>query len=264
MKQTIIFINLLIFGFLSAQAQSGYDEYTYWGAKVGVTHSFLDAQPGSDFNNLMLQTPIGSIQMKPVDQFKSYTPGFKGAIVLNKDMKNDKMGIVLDLGVSNYGVSGHYITPENPDYWADINYNVMAAQGAILLKIGGKELYDLQRYMYVGGKFNYNFMLYQNQKVSWTADVLYVKQPKEMLKNYNIAATAGLNYMFFFAEVDYVPGGFFQKGYQMSLPNGAAVEPVGEQANSVVYFTTGINLPLNSWTSRKLYDIETTIKRWFK
>lgn len=262
--KNLLAIAIAIFAIISAKEVSAqYDEYQYWGLKVGATHSFLDAQPSSDFNNLFLQSPIGPIQLKPEEDRRTYVPGYSAGFVLNKDFKNDKAGFIIDASFTNYGVSAHYITPENASYWADVDYNVMAGQLGAYIKAGGREMYELQRYAYLGASFSYNLNMYRAERVSWTSEVKYVKQEKDLMKKYNFIGTAGINYMFFYIQADFVPGNFFQRGYQETLENGATIEPFAGQAKNALFFTTGINMPLNSWTSRKIYEIETTIKRWF-
>ncbi len=265
MKKLIFIIAILLTGTIQTFAQyGGGNEYTYWTGKIGLNHSFLDKQPANTFSNQFLVSPIGPIQMKPIESYKSYLLGYKGGITLHKDLKNEKMGIIVDLGASNYGVSARYNTPLNPTYWSDVSYSVIAAQGGFFFKIGGKELYDQMRYLYFGPKFSYNVMMYKSETVSWTSEIRHVKLDSKMAKQYNFAGTVGLNYMFFYAELDYIHKGFFTTGYQVLLDNGLPVEPYSIQPSNMIYLSTGINLPLNSWTSRKIYDIETKIRRLFK
>jgi len=264
MKNIILTLSIVSLSITLSFAQyKGGNEYTFWTAKAGLNHSFLGEQPASSFSNLFLNTPLGPIQLKPAATNDGYLMGYRGGLTMHKDAKNEKMGFIVDFGASNYGVSARYITPENDGYWADINYNVVAAQGGLMFKYGGKEIYEQMRYIYFGPKFSYNVMMYKTEKVSWTSDIRNVKLDSKMAKKYNFAGTVGLNYMFFFVEMDYIHKGFFQTGYQIVLDNGLTVEPYKSQSANVIYFSTGLNMPLNSWTSRQVYEIETKIKRFF-
>ncbi len=264
MKNIVLTIGIVILSLTASLAQyKGGNEYTFWTAKAGLNHSFLDKQPAASFNNLFLSTPIGPIQLKPVESYKGYLMGYRGGITMHKDAKNEKMGFIIDLGASNFGISARYETPENSTYWADVNYNVVAVQGGVMFKYGGKEIYDKMRYIYFGPKFSYNLMFYKNEKVSWVSTPVNVKLETEQAKQYNFAGTVGLNYMFFFAEMDYIHKGFFQTGAQVVLDNNLPVEPYKSQSANLIYFSTGLNMPLNSWTTRQIYEIETKIKRFF-
>jgi len=73
-----------------------------------------------------------------------------------------------------------------------------------------------------------------------------------MLKKSNIAGIVGFNYMFFNFEADYVFGNFLSNTYEEVLPDGSTIKPFTGQPKGTLVLKAGLNIPINSWTTRKV------------
>ena len=109
-----------------------------------------------------------------------------------------------------------------------------------------------------------NLLLSKTEKVDFTEDIRNIELSKDMLNKSNISAFVGFNYMFFNLQADYVIGNFLSDNYQKTFDDGSTARPFEGQPKGILIIKTGLNFPLNSWTSRKWYAIETWIRRILK
>jgi len=258
MKKSII----IIFIFLSTLSFSQWNsEFDYFSIKLGAVHSMIDAQPEL-LPNKMLDYNGNHYQLFPTSSYFGYVPGYYGSFLYNHDLQNDNIGLSIGIEYKMYGISAKYETLTG-SYTLIENHKVSQASVPAFIKIG-KKFYEPQKYIFLGAAYNYNLFLTKTEKVDFTEDIRNTQLSSEMLRKSNISAFAGFNYMFFHIQAEYVFGNFLSNSFEESFPDNSVVRPFEGQPKGIVIIRTGVNFPLNSWTSRKWYAIETWLRRLLK
>ena len=244
------------------------DEYRYWGVKAGLTHNFLSQQPKSS-QYLFLEKAGHQISLMPTESYFGYAMGGHFSAFLNNDFRR-KGGIIAGIELNHYGISNKYITENTlagKENTLIQNYYVVQAGPFAEYKFYND--YNLQRYFFAGLKADFNLMLLKSETASFDNTVLRYKysseEAKKRMRRQNFAAMLGFNYMFFNFELDYNFGSFLNTKYETTLYDGTTQEKPFEDFSNrgeIVLLTT-LNVPLNSWTTRKVYEIETWFKRFF-
>ncbi len=265
MKKSIIILSLFILSSLSAFAQWN-NEYDYFSLKAGATHTLFTPQPG-DMPNKMVYAKNGYDQYQvfpDTTKFNfNYAPGYYVSFMYNHDLKNNKIGLSIGLDYRMYGIVSNYTAKAIPEFSYREIYRGSQISLPFYIKYG-KKFYESQRYLYFGGSLNYNLFLSKTEKPSYSETSKSIKLDKAALKKSNFNLLLGFNYMFFNFEVGYVFGNFLSKNYSMELPDGSTIKPYETQAKNNFLFKTGITIPLNSWTPRKVYAIEMWFRRILK
>ena len=258
MKKLII----LVFIFVSTLTYSQWNsEFDYFSLKFGAVHSMFDKQPDLLVNK-MLDYKGDHYQLLPDSSYFGYVPGYYGSFLYNHDLKNDNIGLSIGLEYKMYGISAKYVTP-NGQHWLIENHKVSQVSVPVFIKYG-KKFYEPQKYIYAGFAYNYNLLLSKTEKVDFTEDIKNIELSKDMLNKSNISAFVGFNYMFFNLQADYVFGNFLSSTYQEDYPDGSSARPYEGQPQGIIIIKTGLTFPLNSWTARKWYVIETWVRRILK
>jgi len=259
MKKSII----IIFIFISTYSFSQWDsEYDYFSLKIGATHTMFTPQPELYANKMLVSSDgIDNYLLAPDEGFNlNYVPGYYGTLVYNHDLKNNNVGISLGLGYKMYGLAANYTTISQPKQtkYREV-YNVSQLTLPLYIKYG-KKFYKSQRYIYAGASYSYNMFFSKTENPDYT-NVTKKTRPaeyKDMLNKTSIAAVIGYNIMFFNVELDYVFGNFLSKSYEDPILKNS---PFKGQAQGAFVIKTGLTIPLNSWTSRKIYAAEMWIRR---
>ena len=259
MKKTVIVSLFVMFTALNVYSQ--YGEYKYFSFKAGITHSLFNSQPEMNVNKFAI-TPIGSMQLIPDSTYFSYVPGYFASLVFNYDLQNDNTGFMVGASFENFGLASKYHMAVG-DRWVSDTYNVNRLSFPVLFKIGRK-IYKEQKYFFIGASYDMNLSLYKTESSSWNSIIKKVKLDKSMLVNNNYSIIGGFNFMFFNFQANYVLGSYLNKNYEVSLPNKQTTRPFTTYPRGLFLFQTSINVPINSWTTRKVYEIEVWFRKVFK
>ncbi len=258
MKKSIIILFILLSSITFGQLNS---EFDYFSLKLGAVHGVLDAQPDY-FANKMLERNDNQYQLFPDSFYIGYVPGLYGSMLFSHDLQNDNVGLSVGLEYKLYGISAKYSTM-NEVYSLVERHYVHQVSVPFYIKYG-KDFYEPQRYVYIGGAFNYNMSIFKTEKTSSTEVLRSMKLAPEMLNKMNFSVIAGFNYMFFNLQADYVLGNFLSPNYEETYNDGSTAKPYEVQPKRYLIIKTGFTFPINSWTSRKWYMIETQIRRLLK
>ena len=201
--------------------------------------------------------------MLPAESFFDYAPGYYAAVMYNYDLKNDKIGMVFGVEYTNYGLAVKYKSPDSAFSMIQ-KHMVSRVSIPVYVKIG-KGFYKKQNYLYIGMRYDRNILHYKTEEASGSSDIKIVNVSNDMLNNQNFTAILGLNYMFINVEANYVLGGFLNKDYTVYLyNNNKMIKPYENYPWGSLFISTGLTVPLNSWSSRQLYLFEMWFKRIFK
>lgn len=253
----------LIFIFISTYSFSQWSsEYDYFSLKIGANHTMFTPQPKALANKMLIsQDGSDNYLLVPDSGFNlNYVPGYYGTFVYNHDLKNNNAGVSLGISYNMYGVAANYHSISLPiEFSLREVYYVSQISIPMYIKYG-KKFYESQKYFYGGASFSYNLFFSKTEFVSEYSSSINRSQPadyKDMLKKTSITAIAGYNYMFFNFELNYVFGNFLNKKYTDDVLN---IQPFEGQPQGTFILKTGVTIPLNSWTSRKVYAAE----MWFR
>ena len=265
MKKSII----LIFIFISTYSFSQWDsEYDYFSVKFGATNTIFTPQPDTLLNHMLLsKNGQDHLRLFPDTGFNfNYSAGYFATFIYNHDLKSNNAGISLGVEYKNYGIKANYYSESLPtSYNLKETYRVSQVTIPVYIKYG-KKFYDKQKYVYAGASYSYNLFLSKTEDVSYS-EVNLNTQPedyKEMLRKSNIAGIVGFNYMFFNFEANYVFGNFLSNNYEETFADGSIIKTFDGQPKGTLIIKTGLNVPINSWTTRKVYSAEMWLRRLLK
>ncbi len=264
MKKSLLIISVLILSSSTIFAQWD-SEYDYFSFKFGVTNTMFTGQPDTLLNKMLVaKNGYDQYQLFPDTDFNlNYVPGYYASFIYNHDLKNNNVGVSIGVDYRMYGISANYYTQSIPEYTYREVYKVSQISVPAYIRYG-KKFYETQKYIYGGFSFNYNLLLSKSEQVSYTETNKTIELDKDAMKTSNVSAIAGFNYMFFNVEFDYVFGNFLSKDYTTDLADGTTIKPYEGQPNNTFFIKTGITLPINSWTPRKVYAIEMWFRRLLK
>lgn len=232
-------IMLLLFSNISFAQYDVGDEYNYFSLSAGFAHNFVSYVP----DNMQIQSiTINGIEEtlnSDTNRYSKYGLGYTAGLNFHQDFRNEKTGLVFGAFYSVIPQS-YSCTKQSDDKPVTSKSFIHAPNAEVSLKLGGKKLYEQMRYIQIGGIYAYQFL--QTQRF-FLADELIAKS-KSTISNHRFGGFLALNYMFFNLKILYFPK--------------------SKTAPQVWYFATSFHLPVNSWTWRPPYDIDQTIRRWFK
>lgn len=244
------------------------DEYNYFSAKFGMSHSFLDKQPGT-FQYKFIDAPLGNMQLIPVNKYIGYTKALSGGATFTHDFRKIHTGIVIGVMYENYGISSKFqVLPEYGDYTVIEKHYVNAISIPFYIKFGHKyfkkNMYDRMQFFYTGFNYNINKGVTKTEQSSWDQATIVKSSLDNAQKRNNMVLVAGYNHGFLNFELKYVPGGFFNRNKEISLKNNTLlVKPYSVEPKGVIYLTTSFVVPINVWTKNKSYDIAVFLRKIF-
>ncbi len=259
MKKTAIILLIVVLSATNTYSQ--YGEYRYFSFKGGMTHCLFNPQPNANINKFV-NTPIGEMQLIPDTSYFGYVPGYFAGLIFNYDLQNDRTGLMIGASYENIGFENKYHLSIG-DRWMIDSYHVNRVSFPVLFKIGRK-IYKEQKFIFIGGSYDINLSLYKTESSSWSTNKKKIKLDKSMLVKNNYSVILGINYMFFSAQVDYMFGSYLSKDYEVTLPNQQMSKPFSGYPNGYFIFKTNLNIPINSWTTRKIYEVEVWFRKVFK
>ena len=249
MKKKIITISILIFINLTAFSQF---EFTYFVFRFGANHQMFSRQPDS-INNLYINTTDGEMKLLPdTTFFLDYVPGFHADLHFHIDFANDKGGIVAGIEYLNMGISEKYITVN--DVSLIRTFRIHSIGIPLYIKFGNR-IFNKQKYFFGGLKYNINFAMQTNEKVSIQNSKYRINwNIEDEFDQNNITLFVGFNYMIFNFEFDFMPKAFLNRDYSINIGdenNSQIVKPYKGQTNRIFYIKTSINIPISKWTTNR-------------
>jgi hypothetical protein len=252
MKKALIII-LVFFYITVVHAQS---EFNYFTLRIGMNHNIFSPQPTKDFTNKYLKSPDGEMQLTPSSSFLDYVPGYNAGIMFHYDFESDRGGLVVGLEYSNSGISAKYNTLTS-NYWLVETQRIQAIGIPAFFKFG-REIFNKQKYLYIGAQYNFNRKMNEISKVGWTTTRGVRSAGKDEFQSNNIMILFGFNYMFFNVEFDYMPKSFFNIDYIDQTTN---YRPYSSQPDKLFFIKTSFNIPLSDWTTQKSYKISKFLRK---
>jgi len=270
MKKTTLLI--LIFVFTNAGIAFSQWEYQYFVLKLGVNHNFSSTK-SSEVANKYLLTPAGHMKLKPSSSSTNYVPGFTAGMNFHYDFQSDNAGIIFGAEFNRIGYKSKFETVDETNvvrskFTLTETYQMSTISFPVLLKLG-REMFDKQRYFFIGGQFNLNRKMQTIQQVDWKTEKGVVKAlPDEILKN-NIVLIAGFNYLVFNVQVEYMTKNFMNPAYiyfydvnnTENPKDDIQYTPYSTLPKHLVFVRTSLNIPLSAWTTKKNYTVYKIWKR---
>jgi len=238
-KYSITSFLLLIFTISQSFAQ--YDEYTYWSVTAGMNHKFITHSP-SDFTVKSIEIDGATEQLfLNSNKYKKYGLGYVAGVNFHKDFKTDKAGLAFGVNYSTIPQTYEYLRQSNNSILIARNL-FHTANAEVSFKYGGKEFYDRMRYFQIGGSYGYRFA--QSEKIYSSDNQIHSKITNTSAQSFS--TFLAFNWMFFNLKVN----------YSLEI----------RSSEQILYLSTSVNLPLNSWTCRDCWwqRIKPTYRRWFR
>jgi len=253
MENRILF---LILGLcISINSFSQNNEYQYIALKFGASHGF-SGTPAFNANKYLI-TPDGEMQATPVSSFKGYTPGFVADLLYHFDFTTDNAGIFTGLEYNYGGISAKYVS-QDPNVYSMVETYRMHTVGLPIAFKYGPDIWESQRYLFVGLQINYIIAISSVQKYDWKATPSALKLEKEEYNPTQFALFFGVNYSAFNLQFDFYPSSVFNKSYKDA--NDFKIHE-GQVDNSFA-IKTSVNIPYgwlsdqSFWWKRKLKKLK--------
>ncbi|MBN2662501.1 MAG: hypothetical protein JXR68_02525 [Bacteroidales bacterium] len=237
-------------------------EFNYFVLKVGANHHMFSPQPKGT-STMYVNTPDGEYRLEPDSTFISdYVPGFQVGLNFHFDFSNDMGGIIIGAEFQNKGISAKYLTISK-EYNLLQTHRVNSISVPFFVKLG-KEIFDQQRYIFGGVRFNVNFGLLTIDKVNWITEPRMSYSKDKFFVNNNINFALGVNFLIFNVEFNFYPDTFLDKLYSQNV--GTENDPFWvktfeNQPDKLMFLQTSIYIPISSWTTSKSYFMHKIFRR---
>ncbi len=278
MKRYILLTIAVLFAYLSINAQK--NEYMYPAIRLGFSNSF-SGQPGANVQKFVTEggDSFDQIAVTPVGSFMGYVPGVKLSMLYHFDFAGDMAGIFTGLDYNFTGISSKYEAVGR-----DLNMvetHRMHMVGIPLAIKYGPDIWDTQRYGYLGVQLNYIASMYTSEKTNFGKKGSRKLEADEFNKMV-FSIFAGVNWKIINFQIDFYPKSIFNKGYKLidertkpkdgtnlsiykkkdgkqetvlfSMPNEGQVE-------TFVKFTISVNLPYG-WLSEQSFKMRRALLKW--
>ncbi len=236
-------------------------EFNYFVVKAGITNQFVNPEPSS-VNGLYLNTYEGNLSLIPDTSFNlQYNHGYNFGLDFHFDWQNDMGGFIIGAEYMEYAFTNRFVTP-GYDYYLLRTFRMHSVSFPVFIKFG-YEIFNLQRYAFAGVRFNWNFAMTISEEVSWTAVIKRQSAPDEFFNRYNYVLMGGINFLFFNIEVDYLPGSFLNKNYQINAGTAEDpyyIKPFEGYPDSWIWINSTIYIPLSPWSSTRSYFLNNLLK----
>jgi len=297
MKKLIYTILFCAFTSVAGYAQFG--EFQYFVVRAGINHSIISPQP-EICSDKFIKTPGGELPLYSTRKFvegnwfTDYTVGHVVDLLFHYDTKSNKFGIALGIEYSSTAISARY-TSEEQDYSMTERFRNYAVGVPFMLKFSD-EMFDRQKYFFVGARYEKNLKVVHKQIPDWlevnqsTEQMIRWCEPLEF-NEYNLSFFVGFNYAVFNIEINYLPSSFMNPQYAMENPryngqlynelveaeNPSGFNPKEHDPGTAEFFPyqnhpknylslrTSLTLPLNTWSSKNwlIQKIIRKFKRMF-
>ncbi len=255
----IIFLTYLLFIFVSNAF--GQWEYDYFVIRAGFTNQFLNPAPQAS-DGLYIKTLEGNYRLEPdTALFFRYNLGYDAGLDFHFDLTNDMGGFIIGAEYMNYSFTNKFITPTK-DYYLIRTFTMHSVSFPVFIKFG-YHIFEYQRYAFVGVRMNWNFAMDITEEVTWTAQIKTKTITKGYFKPSNPIIIAGINFLFFNIEADFMPQTFLDKDYSINVGTAGDpyyIKPFAKYPDQLFFVTTTFYIPLSPWTSKRSYFMS----QWFK
>lgn len=261
MKKATLLSLFLLVSMTTLFAQFG--EFQYFVIRAGANHNYIYFQPDKSTDRFM-KTPYGEMPMVADNEvnnapiYQSYGPGFVFDLYFHFDFKSDKSGIVLGAEYGSNQVAAQYFS-QNMDYSMVEQFRVHSVSVPLFIKFSD-EIFDRQKYGFIGVKYHHHLKLKHKQTVQWdeiSSKEFVTWEDTDMLADYNLEFFAGFNYSIFNFEVSYMPQPFLNKDYVVN----ETYTPLADQKGNIISLKTCISIPLNEWTSTQNWVLQKLFRK---
>ncbi len=242
--------------FITLQTQAQWSEFNYFVFKAGITNQFLNPSPSSG-SGLFINTFGGDKELIPEkNKFLKYNQGFNIGMDFHFDWHNDMGGFIIGAEFHNFSVSNKFIT-ERPDYYIIRTMTVYSASFPAMVKFG-YEIFNLQRYAFVGVRMNWNFRMDLSEVASWNSvpRIKTYTQADNIYQPFSAVIVGGINFLFFNIEADLFPRSFLNKNYTINVGTDTApfiIRPFETYPDYNFVINTTIYIPITPWTTTRSY-----------
>ena len=237
-------------------------EFNYFVFKAGMNHHMFSPQPKGT-STMYISTPDGEYRLEPDSLFVSdYVPGIQAGLNFHFDFSNDMGGIIIGAEYQNKGISSKFNTI-NRDYNLLQTHRINSISVPFFIKLG-KEIFNQQRYIFGGVRFNLNFGLHTFEKVNWMTESKISYNNERYFVNNNISFSLGVNYNIFNIEFNFYPDTFLDKLYSQNVGTENDeywVKPFEGQPDNLMFLQTSFYIPISPWTTSKFYFIHKIFRR---
>lgn len=261
MKHYILVIIAVFFAYINMDAQN--NEYRYLAIRLGFSNAF-SGQPGTNPEKFIYGagaegTALPQMHVSPAASFMGYVPGVKASILYHIDFTGDVAGMFTGIDYNFTGISSKYETATRGLNIVEIHRIHMV--GVPLAFKYGPDIWDTQRYVYLGGQFNYIASMYTNEKASWGENKGRKLEADEYQKT-TFSIFAGVNWKILNLQFDYYPKSVFNTGYKLvSEKTGESSQPNLGQVGSFYKITLGVSIPYG-WLSEQSFKIRRFLLKW--
>ncbi len=258
MKKHLLLILLVI---SSLHLFSQWGEFNYFVIRLGVTHQFLNPAPLSS-NGLFINSYEGDRYLIPdTNKFLKYNGGFNVGLDFHFDWHNDMGGFIIGAEYYNFSVTNKFVSASSDDYILR-TLTIHSVSFPIFVKFG-YEIFNLQRYAFLGARFNWNLQLDISEEASWNSELRTQSHRDQIMHQYNYVIMGGINFLFFNVEADFFPQTFLNKNYQINVgteTNPYIIKPFASYPNTYFVISTSIYIPLSPWATTRSYFLNRLLK----
>lgn len=221
MKTTAFILSFLFILTICRNASGqAWSEFRYFSFKAGLNHGFYSRIPPGEFDVLELNGTAQSL-VSEQEKHLAYGLGYAASLIYNWDFRNDRTGLLFGF---DYNILPQTLSltayPSRELIKDKIQHHSISPEIALKL---GKNYYERQNYLTLG--INYHYFFCRRNRYYMGKEKLATASEK--YKTGQFSAFLSANWMYFYLQFNYMPGGENMQPY---------------------WFTTGFNLPLNRYS----------------
>ncbi len=258
MKKALFIIS---FALLSIPLLAQWGEFNYFALRLGVTNQFLNPAPLSS-NGMFINSYEGDRYLIPdTNKFLKYNGGFNVGLDFHFDWHNDMGGFIIGAEYYNFAVSNKFVSTSSNDYIIR-TFRIHSISFPVYVKFG-YEIFDLQRYAFLGARFNWNLQLDISEEASWNSELRTQSHTDKVMVQYNYVLMGGINFLFLNVEADFFPQTFINKKYTINVGTETSpyiIKPFESYPSSYFVITTSLYIPLSPWSTTRSYFLNRLLK----
>ncbi len=236
-------------------------EFNYFALRLGITNQFLNPAPLAA-NGMFINSYEGDRYLIPdTNQFLKYNSGFDIGLDFHFDWHNDMGGFIIGAEYYNFAVSNKFVSQSSKDYIIR-TMRIHCISFPIYMKFG-YEIFNLQRYAFLGARFNWNLQLDISEEASWNSEIKTQTHNDKVMTQYNYLLMGGINFLFLNVEADFYPQTFLNKNYRINVGTQAApyyIKPFAAYPDTYLVITTSLYIPLSPWATTRSYFLNKLAK----
>ena len=256
--KVVIFLIIIQIPALSLWAQEDNSEYRYLAVKFGVVGNVVPF-PNAN-SNLLARTPLGDMALV-ARRVINVTPGGAFSIHYHIDAKSNRFGIVLGAQVQNFGYSIQYMSLDSNFYATDA-FRSTSIVIPFYIKYNPRDIFINQSYLTVGFKQYINLNISEYQSSTWIQGFNVKSLSQAQIHRLTSSFFLGYNYYIYYFELEYTLRNFVNKDFKTTTGEGVVRPFSNIDYRMNIYFTFGVNIPINRWTTMRNWTAE-KIRRMF-